>query len=77
MVEGASLPHNGTCKHYRHSYRWLRFPCCGECCLVKVWEICSWLLMVYMFAFVLNHLLLATGVCCRTIKVSVRVIRPS
>eukprot|EP00879_Flechtneria_rotunda_P010286 GHRR01010754.1.p1 GENE.GHRR01010754.1~~GHRR01010754.1.p1 ORF type:complete len:1021 (+),score=491.09 GHRR01010754.1:767-3829(+) len=29
LDEGAPLPHNGACKHYRHSYRWLRFPCCG------------------------------------------------
>ena len=20
----------GTCKHFKHSYRWLRFPCCGR-----------------------------------------------
>lgn len=26
---GEPLPAFGTCKHYRHSYRWLRFPCCG------------------------------------------------
>jgi uncharacterized CHY-type Zn-finger protein len=26
---GKPLPHNGTCKHYGQSYRWLRFPCCG------------------------------------------------
>ncbi|GAX77845.1 hypothetical protein CEUSTIGMA_g5287.t1 [Chlamydomonas eustigma] len=26
---GMPLPALGTCKHYRHSYRWLRFPCCG------------------------------------------------
>ncbi|GLC36785.1 hypothetical protein PLESTB_000783200 [Pleodorina starrii] len=26
---GQPLPALGTCKHYRHSYRWLRFPCCG------------------------------------------------
>ncbi|KAG2427243.1 hypothetical protein HYH02_014647 [Chlamydomonas schloesseri] len=26
---GQPLPGLGTCKHYRHSYRWLRFPCCG------------------------------------------------
>lgn len=32
LVEGTSLPDNGACKHYRHSYRWLRFPCCGEWC---------------------------------------------
>jgi hypothetical protein len=27
---GQPLPGLGTCKHYRHSYRWLRFPCCGK-----------------------------------------------
>ncbi|PRW56290.1 CHY zinc finger [Chlorella sorokiniana] len=27
---GSELPERGTCKHYRHSYRWLRFPCCGK-----------------------------------------------
>eukprot|EP00882_Tetradesmus_deserticola_P016842 GHRQ01018011.1.p2 GENE.GHRQ01018011.1~~GHRQ01018011.1.p2 ORF type:complete len:189 (+),score=49.64 GHRQ01018011.1:288-854(+) len=30
LQEGGTLPHNGACKHYRHSYRWLRFPCCGQ-----------------------------------------------
>lgn len=28
--EGLPLPEFGTCKHYKHSYRWLRFPCCGK-----------------------------------------------
>jgi len=26
---GQPLPAYGTCRHYKHSYRWLRFPCCG------------------------------------------------
>lgn len=26
---GEPLPHTGACRHYRHSHRWLRFPCCG------------------------------------------------
>lgn len=26
---GDPLPENGTCKHYRKSYRWFRFSCCG------------------------------------------------
>jgi len=26
---GRPLPAQGTCKHFKHSYRWLRFPCCG------------------------------------------------
>ncbi|KAF8820721.1 CHY zinc finger protein, partial [Cardiosporidium cionae] len=25
---GTSLPGLGTCKHYKKSHRWLRFPCC-------------------------------------------------
>ncbi|KXZ44807.1 hypothetical protein GPECTOR_62g922 [Gonium pectorale] len=29
LRQGQPLPGLGTCKHYRHSYRWLRFPCCG------------------------------------------------
>lgn len=27
---GSALPSNGTCVHYRHSYRWFRFSCCGR-----------------------------------------------
>ncbi|XP_075713762.1 uncharacterized protein LOC142749524 [Rhinoderma darwinii] len=27
---GKSLPDQGTCKHFRKSCRWLRFPCCGK-----------------------------------------------
>ncbi len=27
---GKPLPDNGTCKHYKRSYRWFRFPCCGR-----------------------------------------------
>jgi uncharacterized CHY-type Zn-finger protein len=27
---GSPLPGNGTCKHYKRSFRWLRFPCCGR-----------------------------------------------
>ena len=30
LVVGEQLPKRGTCKHYRKSYRWLRFPCCGR-----------------------------------------------
>ena len=30
LVPGEPLPNNGACRHYRHSYRWLRFPCCGR-----------------------------------------------
>jgi len=27
---GIPLPENGTCRHYKRSKRWLRFPCCGR-----------------------------------------------
>ncbi|KIW73406.1 hypothetical protein, variant 2 [Phialophora macrospora] len=27
---GTALPNNGTCPHYRHSYRWFRFSCCNR-----------------------------------------------
>ncbi|XP_029431808.1 uncharacterized protein LOC115075507 isoform X2 [Rhinatrema bivittatum] len=27
---GKPLPEHGTCRHYRKSCRWLRFPCCGK-----------------------------------------------
>ncbi|XP_062403445.1 uncharacterized protein si:dkey-24l11.2 [Sardina pilchardus] len=27
---GKPLPDKGTCKHYKQSNRWLRFPCCGR-----------------------------------------------
>uniref|UniRef100_A0A1D2AC62 CHY-type domain-containing protein n=1 Tax=Auxenochlorella protothecoides TaxID=3075 RepID=A0A1D2AC62_AUXPR len=30
LKAGQPLPSFGTCRHYCHSYRWLRFPCCGE-----------------------------------------------
>ncbi|KAK9837114.1 hypothetical protein WJX81_003810 [Elliptochloris bilobata] len=30
IKEGKPLPNAGTCQHYRHSHRWLRFPCCGQ-----------------------------------------------
>uniref|UniRef100_A0A914UZC8 Nucleoporin NUP42 n=1 Tax=Plectus sambesii TaxID=2011161 RepID=A0A914UZC8_9BILA len=30
IVEGEPLPDNGTCKHYKKSFRWFRFPCCGK-----------------------------------------------
>jgi hypothetical protein len=30
LVPGQPLPDRGACVHYRHSYRWLRFPCCGR-----------------------------------------------
>lgn len=29
-VLGQPLPATGTCRHYPHSHRWLRFPCCGK-----------------------------------------------
>ena len=30
LVRGTPLPSTGTCRHYPHSHRWLRFPCCGR-----------------------------------------------
>lgn len=30
LVIGKPLPNKGACSHYKHSYRWLRFPCCGR-----------------------------------------------
>ncbi|XP_066917301.1 uncharacterized protein [Clytia hemisphaerica] len=30
IKEGQPLPDTGTCKHYKKSHRWLRFPCCGK-----------------------------------------------
>ncbi|GFT39066.1 uncharacterized protein C18H10.09 [Trichonephila clavipes] len=30
IKEGCPLPDLGACKHYKKSYRWLRFPCCGR-----------------------------------------------
>ncbi|KAI9366826.1 hypothetical protein DFJ73DRAFT_805743, partial [Zopfochytrium polystomum] len=30
VVQGEPLPKNGACVHYRKSYRWFRFPCCGR-----------------------------------------------
>ncbi|OIR58677.1 MAG: zf-CHY type zinc finger protein [Amphiamblys sp. WSBS2006] len=30
LSPGEPLPETGTCKHYKKSYRWLRFRCCGR-----------------------------------------------
>ena len=30
IKEGSALPALGTCKHYKHSYRWFRFSCCNK-----------------------------------------------
>ncbi|KAM8860976.1 uncharacterized protein ACB058_007957 isoform 2-T2 [Synchiropus picturatus] len=30
VQKGKPLPEKGTCKHYKQSHRWLRFPCCGR-----------------------------------------------
>ncbi|BFZ52989.1 hypothetical protein PYCC9005_000011 [Savitreella phatthalungensis] len=30
VVRGTPLPDEGRCKHFRKSYRWLRFGCCGR-----------------------------------------------
>lgn len=27
---GGSLPSNGACKHFKKSFRWIKYPCCGE-----------------------------------------------
>jgi hypothetical protein len=32
------LPLNGACQHYKKSFRWLRFPCCGKVRLFLVKE---------------------------------------
>lgn len=28
--EGSSLPSNGACKHYKKSFRWIKYGCCGD-----------------------------------------------
>ena len=30
LTPGTPLPELGACRHYAHSHRWLRFPCCGR-----------------------------------------------
>ena len=30
LIIGKPLPQKGACRHFAHSYRWLRFPCCGR-----------------------------------------------
>lgn len=30
FVVGQPLPRNGVCEHYKHSFRWFRFQCCGK-----------------------------------------------
>lgn len=30
IVPGQPLPLKGACEHYKKSFRWLRFPCCGR-----------------------------------------------
>lgn len=30
LKAGCALPGNGACEHYKRSFRWLRFPCCGR-----------------------------------------------
>lgn len=30
FVIGQPLPRNGVCEHYKHSFRWFRFQCCGK-----------------------------------------------
>lgn len=36
---GTPLPDNGTCKHYKKSFRWLRFPCCGRVSPSQSWNV--------------------------------------
>ncbi|VDI55177.1 Hypothetical predicted protein [Mytilus galloprovincialis] len=31
IILGNQLPDNGICRHYKKSFRWFRFPCCGKC----------------------------------------------
>ena len=40
MQLGQPLPGLGTCKHYHHSHRWLRFPCCGEFSITFCFMLC-------------------------------------
>ncbi|ADM12645.1 putative zinc finger domain-containing protein [Encephalitozoon intestinalis ATCC 50506] len=30
LKPGQPLPEKGTCRHYKKSYRWFRFPCCNS-----------------------------------------------
>ena len=30
LQAGKPLPNKGACAHFKQSYRWLRFPCCGR-----------------------------------------------
>lgn len=30
LKPGTPLPKQGSCKHYKQSFRWLRFPCCNQ-----------------------------------------------
>jgi uncharacterized CHY-type Zn-finger protein/protein-arginine kinase activator protein McsA len=30
ITVGKPLPNKGACSHFKHSFRWLRFPCCGR-----------------------------------------------
>ncbi|KAJ1649918.1 hypothetical protein IWQ61_009139 [Dispira simplex] len=30
IVPGQPLPDKGSCKHFKKSFRWFRFPCCGK-----------------------------------------------
>ena len=31
QIKPGELPDRGTCRHYRKSTRWFRFPCCNRC----------------------------------------------
>lgn len=30
VQDGRELPNKGACKHIKHSYRWVRYGCCGR-----------------------------------------------
>lgn len=35
LKPGTPLPLQGACEHYKKSYRWFRFSCCGKVSLLK------------------------------------------
>ena len=30
IVQGKALPNNGSCEHFKKSFRWFKFPCCSR-----------------------------------------------
>ncbi len=59
---GEPLANRGTCKHYGHSYRWLRFPCCGRAfpcdnCHNETVCVCVFIcIYIFTFTFTFLHL---------------------